>query len=277
MILQKAYDFFYKYYVVPGYDWVDTLTYGLILAFTVFYLLPKLKNLGFEIDKKFCISILPYILFGATLRELVDRGFGWYAGHSTYPQNFYFVSPTIYLTMFLITLAALLASFVLAKVLKRQYQYFFAGIGSALAFYNIALAAGNISRPETIFLVAGSMAVSLILTYGLVRRCKFDFVYREWNYTILLAHLFDASTTFVGLDFRGLVEQHVVPNLFINWLGTAAVMYPLKLLVILPALYYVDLELPGEEEKFKRRLLKIVLVVLGAGPGIRNMTLLVLG
>jgi uncharacterized membrane protein len=92
---------------------------------------------------------------------------------------------------------------------------------------------------------------------------------------VVLVHLLDASTTFVGVDLLGHVEKHVVPIFFINLFGTAAVMYPLKLLVILPALYVIDDEMKGDD--FGRRFIKFVILVLGAGPAIRNSILLVLG
>jgi uncharacterized membrane protein len=73
----------------------------------------------------------------------------------------------------------------------------------------------------------------------------------------------------------GHYEKHVVPTFFINILGTAAVMYPLKLLVLLPALYVIDDEMRDDE--FGRRFIKFVIIVLGAGPAIRNSILLLLG
>jgi len=53
------------------------------------------------------------------------------------------------------------------------------------------------------------------------------------------------------------------------------VMFPLKLLVVLPALYILDDEV--SEEEFPRRFMKFVFLILGLGPGIRNLTLLLMG
>ena len=274
-MIQALRDFFYKYYVVPGYDWVDTLTYGLLLGLAVFYLLPRLKSLGFRIDRGFCFSLLPYIIFGATTRELVDRGLGWYAGHSVYPQNFYLVSPTIYVTMFLLTLTCLLVSLKAGSILNRDYRLFFAGLGSILMLYNLILIAGNIIQPIVLAWVLLAFAGSILAAYIIIRILKLNYVFHELNYLIVAAHLFDASTTFIGVDFLGHIEQHVVPTIFINYLGTAFVMYPLKLLVLMPALYYIDRDLG--DDVFTRRMLKIVVLVLGMGPGTRNLTLMLLG
>jgi uncharacterized membrane protein len=51
-------------------------------------------------------------------------------------------------------------------------------------------------------------------------------------------------------------------------------MFPLKLLVVIPALYVIDGELRDDE--LSRRLVKFVVLVLGAGPAIRDASLVLL-
>lgn len=268
-------DFFYKYYVVPGYDWVDTLTYGIILGLAVFYLLPKLKKIGFQIDKDFGFSLIPYIILGATGRELVDQGLGWYSAHSEYPANFYLVSPTIYFTMFLFTLFWLVLSYYVGRKTGVKYTSIFAFAGSIFAGYNVSLIIPNIENPQILLWVSAALGTSLLVAYGIIKAFKFTFVWVEMNYLVIFAHLLDASSTFIGVDYLGHIEQHVLPNVFIGLTGTAAVMYPLKLMILFPALYYIDKDLAGQE--FDRKILKIVITILGLGPGIRNITLMLLG
>ena len=66
---------------------------------------------------------------------------------------------------------------------------------------------------------------------------------------IIYAHMLDASSTFIGVDWFDYCEKHVVPSCFINLVGTEAIMYPLKLLFILPVLYMVD----GSMQKTSQR------------------------
>jgi len=273
-MLEFVTDFLYRYYVVPGYNIVNTLTYGLFLGLIVFYLIPRIKRFIPRIDLNFILALVPFMVFGASMRELVDRGFGIYSGHSVYPENFYLVSPWIYFTMFFLTLAGLAISLLIQKRFKIAYPKTLFILGSILALYNIYLIVLNMKTIEPLVLVIISFILISTLLLVLVRLLKLDFMFFEKNYLVALAHIFDASTTFVGIDFYNNVEQHVVPNLFIGMFHTAAIMFPLKVLVVLPALYLIDKELSNDE--FSRRFIKLVIIIIGLGPAIRNTTLLVL-
>ncbi|MCX6695475.1 MAG: DUF63 family protein [Candidatus Altiarchaeota archaeon] len=267
-------DFFYRYYVVPGYNIVNTLTYGLFLGVTVFYLIPRMKCFIPRIDLNFVLSLVPFILYGASTRELVDHGFGLYAGHSVYPQNFYLVSPWIYFTMFFLTSSCLVFSLLLQRRFKVPYHKVMFSLGSLLFLYNLYLILSNVKSFEPLVLILVSFAVVSGLLFLSMKLFRLGFLWHERNYMVALAHLLDASTTFVGIDFYHNVEQHVVPNYFIGMLNTAAVMFPLKALVVLPALYLVDKEMKNDE--FGRRFIKLVIIIIGLGPAIRNTVLMLL-
>ena len=269
-----AVDFLYRYYVVPGYNLVNTLTYGVVLGLIVFYMIPRLRGFIPRVDLKFIVSLVPFVLFGATLRELVDRGLGVYSGYSVYPQNFFLVSPWIYFSMFFLTFVSLWVSILLERRFKFAYHKTLFCIGFVLFLYNLYLIVSNVRTLEPIFLVLVSFFIlsGLLLLFSWFLRL--DFMWHERNFLVALAHILDASTTFVGIDFYGNVEQHVVPNFFIGILHTAAVMFPLKVLVVLPALYLIDKEFSGDE--FSRRFVKLVIIVVGLGPAIRNTTLMIL-
>jgi uncharacterized membrane protein len=51
-------------------------------------------------------------------------------------------------------------------------------------------------------------------------------------------------------------------------------MYPLKIAVILPALYIIDTYV---EDKTIRNMLKLAIFILGLAPGIRNFLSLAMG
>ncbi len=84
---------------------------------------------------------------------------------------------------------------------------------------------------------------------------------------LLGSHLFDASSTMVGIDRLGYYGKHVVENYLVDLTGTGAVMYPLKLIVFIPLLYLIDSEF---DEIELRDLLKLVILVLGLSPACRN-------
>ena len=55
---------------------------------------------------------------------------------------------------------------------------------------------------------------------------------------------------------------------------SAIVMFPLKIAVILPALYIIDTYV---EDKTIRNMLKLAIFILGLAPGIRNFLSLAMG
>jgi len=65
-----------------------------------------------------------------------------------------------------------------------------------------------------------------------------------------------------------------VPTYLIDIAGTAAIMYPLKLMVILPVLYIIDGTL---DDLSLRNLIKLTLITLGLAPAVRNTLRLALG
>jgi uncharacterized membrane protein len=275
-MLDFMWDFVVKYYLTGGYNLVNTLTYGLFLGYVTFkFLIPILKPRLGRIDRSFVLMLLPFILYGSTMREMVDQELGVYAGHTLYPANWFFVSPGIYFSMFAITIFCILLGKILQRLFKVDYRLVVGLLGAALFLYNLALILPNVRHPDTFLRVCFYFILSGALVYAIKVLLKLNFLDFEGNIYIVIVHMFDASTTYVGVDFLGMYEKHVVPTFFINIFHTAAVMYPLKLLVILPALHMIDDEMKDDE--FGRRFIKFVILVLGAGPAIRNTILLILG
>lgn len=274
-MLDKVGGFLNQYFLSPGYNIVNTLTYGLLLGFIVFRLGPRLRGFIGRIDRRLLTMLAPFVVFGATMRELVDQSVGVYAGNTSFPENFMYVSPGIYFTMFFVALSAIALGKLAEKFTGSDWRNTAFGLGSLLAVYNIYLVLAGARNYEVMAQVFIFFALSLVFTYALKILFGLNFLGREANYWIIAAHLFDASTTFVGVDFLGHLEKHVVPTFFIEVTGTALVMYALKIAVLIPALYVIDDEL--KDDAFVRRFVKFVIVVLGLGPAIRNATLLLMG
>jgi uncharacterized membrane protein len=122
-------------------------------------------------------------------------------------------------------------------------------------------------------LVVGSMYIA-----PAIRRRTRDLI-RPVNVMILSGHMLDASATWVGIDFYGYSEKHRLPSFLIDATGTASVMYPLKLGFLLPALYYIDSSMgrEGRKDAHLIALVKLAVLVLGSGPGTRDVLRLALG
>ncbi|MFC2153967.1 DUF63 family protein [Candidatus Altiarchaeota archaeon] len=269
-------DFFVRYFVEPGYNWVNTPTYGLILGLAVFYLVvPLLKKLRVEIDEYFALSLLGFMFFGGTTRELVDQGWGIYPGYAVYPGNFWLVAPGIFLSMFALTVLVLTLSLALQHYRGIKYYWPMIVVGWTLFAYNLYLIVTHLGSLWPLLAITSFFLISALFVYALMRGFpQFSFLKFEYNYMVVAGHLLDASATFVGIDFMGFTEKHVLPTLLINTFGTAAIMFPLKLLFLLPALYIIDRDL--EDDTTTRRILKLVILIIGAGPGIRDTTLAIL-
>jgi len=93
------------------------------------------------------------------------------------------------------------------------------------------------------------------------------------NQGILASHFLDASATFIALSYFGYLEQHVIPRLLIPLFGPIS-MFALKIVVVIPVLYVIDRY--SDSPDFKN-FLKIVVLILGLAPGLRDLIRLAVG
>jgi uncharacterized membrane protein len=237
------------YYTLPG-----TIVYAVLFVIAVFliykYFLKKLK-----INEKFMLALLPFIILGGVMRALEDAEF--YSGYL-------FVSPGIYITVFFIALFSLLFSIQLEKYRKIKYWKTMLVIGSILLLYNIIqVMIIGIANWTAFFMIAALMLMWSAVFFPI--QYFFPKYLSKTNYLILLSHLFDASSSFVAITFFSYVEQHVLPGFLFPIFG-AWVLMLLKIIVVWPALYYID----KIEDKKLRIWLKIAVLILGLALGTRD-------
>ena len=282
-------DAFYEWFVAPmmrngWYNPVNTLVYSVILILAVFLVYKMLKRMNIHIDRNFFIAILPFIFWGSSTRVLKDAAT---AGALRMPElnAFYgspfFVTPGSYIITFSLALSVLLLSLLVQKLSRAKVPYWklMFGIGIALCAFNIYLI--PIMALEGFLMVIGIASAWTLLFFGKWKLFRTDFFKRNFkklkpekirefwtaqNAGIMSAHMLDASATFVSLAFFGYLEQHVVPRLLIGLIGPAS-MFLLKLAIVIPVLYIIDRY--AEEGDFKN-FLKIVVLILGLAPGLRD-------
>ncbi|WP_455393201.1 DUF63 family protein [[Eubacterium] cellulosolvens] len=99
------------------------------------------------------------------------------------------------------------------------------------------------------------------------------------NLILFFGHFLDASATFIAIDYYGYVEKHVLPVFLIEILDTAAIMYLLKALIIIVVVYFMDIlyKKDFQNNPMLAGLVKIAILVLGLGPGLRDVLRLGLG
>ncbi len=253
-------DFFQQYFLEPietgsGYNIVNTIAYAVILIFSLFLLIKILKRLGMKLDDRLWTDLLPWIVLGGVLRALEDIAF--------FPHTWLLITPGIYLLVF----AGAFLSLLVQRYTKLPFTHYL-GL-SLLALFGLmtVLSAKNwVSLVLTLALASG---VFMLAFYAL-RLLKIR-IFKGKNWQVLLAHTIDSSATFMAVTYLcvGSVryfEQHVVPSALFAGIGPW-VFIPIKVVVILLALWVID----KETDKEWNWMLKFTVLVLGLGPGTRDL------
>ena len=283
-------EFIYKYYIDPirygqPYNVVDTLTYALILVLGVYIFYRwfmrsrYLNRIRLTIDTPIILATLPYVVLGGLLRVVQDTGM------ITGNIQFLLVTPLIYFVLFFFTLGMIFLSRYL------QEQGYIKNFLSAYAFLGtmsvvtvaLILAAWGITRTRidlTVLFVIPLMAVAATAILWAFMRyvLAWKYVNHPLYITLIFSHMLDASATSYGIDMHpalSYVEQHVVGSNLIEWTHTAFVMFPLKLVVLFPAIYVLEMYRPEADPDFWHLAL-LAMIVVGLAPGIRDMTRMVL-
>jgi uncharacterized membrane protein len=304
-------DFLQQYFVDPiyystGYNIVNTAAYAAILVLAVFLTYKLLRTMKIKIDQRFFIGILPFIALGGILRayeDLLEAGTGHPALLNIFTmvdatgvtRNLLLVTPLIYFTIFAIALVALLVAKFAEHMTKKKMEYWKIWFAIGAVVDLAAISQLRFSSPfaflSIILITAGWVAATLLAKYVCTKKniAAGKKLFTRENMFILNVHLFEATTTFVALQFPrelGLsyFEQHVVAGFFIGQLGPAS-FFLLKLLIVPIVLYYFDKEFAGPAPKQKisldngekKTFLKIIVLILGMGPGLRNFLRLIMG
>ncbi len=265
-------DFVRRYYIDPiildtSYNPVDTLTWAIVLGLAVLGLLRLFRRLNIRIDERLVVCTIPYVLAGSSLRVIED------ADLVMPPASYLLITPLIFFLVFFVTAACLLLT---RRVLGNDFYRGYAALGLIWTAINLALLSSAGFRNAWVIAAVFSLGSALtgVLLILRLRLPWLDFLDDRFNLMILYAHMLDASSTYVGMDWFGYYEKHVVPTFLIDLVGTAAIMYPLKLLILLPLLKIIDSYI---EDPSLRNLTKLTLITLGLAPALRNTLRLALG
>ena len=248
-------------YLHPGYTTLNTVVFGIILGLVILLIIRMFRWIDKD-PKDLFIPIIPFIFFGSSARALVDNGL--------YPLTYILVTPGIYILTGLLAILTLLASVLIERKIGWDYRYIIFAVGVVMCLPNIYYT--QHINPVAALQVLGSWA--LVSAPFVLLSIKWSLLKDKFNLSVLLAHLFDASSTFIAVDYYGYGEQHVLPNALTQMVDSAIVMFPLKIAVILPALYVIDTYV---EDKTIRNMLKLAIFILGLAPGLRNFLSLSMG
>jgi uncharacterized membrane protein len=281
-VTDKILQFINTYYLDPirtdeGYNPVNTFTWAIVLGICIFGVFKLLEKLKVKITPRFIASVVPFVLAGSALRVFEDSP----AGIIHPPFTYLLITPNIYFLVFAVTIGCLWISIRLKKAgLVKDFHPIFAGLGLLWFFINLAvlLHFEKIVAAYVPVFVIGAGAGLTFIFYLVAARLKSSIFTNPLNLSILMVHLMDASSTYVGVDKLGYFEKHVLPTYLIELTGTALVMYPLKLIIFIGVLYVLDTQFEDDERSLNlKMLIKLVIIVLGLSPAARNTIRMMLG
>jgi len=241
-------EFIYKYYIDPirygqPYTLIDTITYAVILIASVYLVYRGLRRTGIDIDQEFVLATIPYVVFGGLLRVVQDTGM------ITSAFQYLLITPIIFFVIFLYTILLLFTGRLLEKAgyISRYSRFYgWAGVATCIVTAAVLIGFGLFETRVALDVVAvilamtaaSTLAVWAFLKYVL----KWDYVSNPLYQLLIIGHMLDASATSYGIELHTLtyVEQHVVGANLIEWTGTAFAMFPLKLVVVIPAIYILE-------------------------------------
>ena len=260
--MNPIYDFIKKYYIdsivyKQGYNPVNTLTFAVILLIVVVFLYRFLRRY-IEFDFKFVAGNIPFVILGSSARIIEDAGF------LKPPISYIFMTPFIYILIFAIAFPTLMLSI---KLKKEDYWKYYAATGGLLSLICLAILFGSLEIVNAwLFPAVVFFAIILTLTYQVVFKTMYPAMNNRLSKTVFFSHMVDGFATFLGIQFLGYWELHVLPRLLIDIFGPW-IMVVAKLVVFVLVLYVLDSV--DEDENF-RNFIKFILVVLGLAPGVRD-------
>jgi uncharacterized membrane protein len=276
-------EFLYKYYIDPirygqAYTLVDTLTYALILIVSVYLVYRGLRRYKIAIDDELVLATMPFVVLGGLLRVVEDTGM------LTSDFRFLLITPLIFFTIFVVAAVALFAGKLAENAgLVDRYSRVYAGVGiiaciaAGAALVWFGLTETRIALDVLVAILGLASVTSLALWAFLVYGAKWDYASNILYKLLIFGHMLDASATSYGIDIHPVhyVEQHVVGSNLIEATGTAFSMFLLKIAVIIPAIYILEMyKKEGNSDLW--HLILLAMIVVGMAPGIRDMVRMVL-
>ena len=251
-----------KHFTAPlqydGFNIYNTLVYTLILVLGLYGTIRLFKFLDIQIDRRFYSFLAPLIFLGTSLNVLKILGeltSPWFSSVGVYGIIYFLLIGTIFFGK-------------LVEKISVPYFYFPMLISvffSILTFAKLLKFEWNFMPAAGILATSGVLVLCICLSLNHV---GFYFVKDKINASIIFSHMLDASATFIGIAIFGFTEQVLLTKALIS--DYPVLIFPLKLGILLPVLYFVD----KIEDRTGKDVIKAVLLTLGLAPGLRNAFLI---
>jgi len=289
----------------PGYTLVSEVGYMLLLLLGIGGVVLLLRRLDFMTERRDVWALLPFVFFGGALRVVEDANDktipeGGADVLIAYPLNSLLISPVIYVTVFLVTLAAVVGTVWAARRGHLDgYHRPLATIGTALLVGTLALLAWTAAtKPYASFHPAMTALTLTAATLG--AGATWWLVERYWPAAtsgtgmlgplVIWGHAVDGAANVIGiswgqelgLPYGDMGAKHpanqavidltgsVLPESITSFTGTVWPFFPLKLAVAAAAVWLFNDEIIDENPRYALLMLLAILAV-GLGPGSRDM------
>jgi uncharacterized membrane protein len=261
------------------YTVLQTLLYALLVLAGLYILYRWLNKTNIKIETPLILTGVSYIVLGGILRVIEDTGM------VPEPWWILLVTPQVYILTAIFAAVMLFISYELQKkkvVVSYTTPFMLGGIIPSLAAFGFLVwfgfaRADNVDLAAGIFvlLIAAGAAAGLwaLLRYAF----RWDYVNDPMYLVLLAGQMLDASATSYALAYKGYIEQHVLGGTLIELTGTPYVMFALKIIVLIPAIWIL--------EKFRKEkgmeniwhLVLLAMIIVGLAPGLRDVLRMVLG
>ena len=254
------------------YNPVNTLLFALIFAGGVYLIYEQLiKRFKLKMNRNFLFAASMWAFFAMSIRLLYDTG---------YTKSVLFITPYVTVIDFALAVGFLIVALYIEKKKKIDYWKTWGMSGALLGL--VLLSLSPLNNWSGFVKVVALWAVSFIILIWAKK--IFPKFFTWWNIGVLQTHMMDAAGSFIGITFFAFSEEHVVGRTLMAFAESAGmtvygsgswIMYPLKLIVLIPILYYLD---RYSENMQETKYIKTILFVLGFAIGLRNaFNILILG
>ena len=250
------------------YNVYNTIAFAVIALLAVWIIYKLLNRFGVKTDGKFYWAIIPFVFLGSFVRVLVDARvlprsvdlLGW----TVYP----FVTPVVYVLVFAVVIAALLLSI---KLAGEQWHGLFSKVGwllSAVALLPL------IPLFKNFWLFAGIVGITAVVWY-VARIAAKKWKLSSMDRLVVMAQGLDGAATFVGVQFGGYSEQHVLGNAIFSAFGGPWAFLAIKVLFAFIVVWALRRELKENENQYA--YVALLITIFGLAPGTRDALRLLAG
>ncbi|HET7322987.1 MAG TPA: DUF63 family protein [Halococcus sp.] len=286
----------------PGYTLVSEAGYAIILLFMLAGVLLLVRRLGIGTNQKIFFALIPFVFFGGALRAVEDANDAIPTGVAaaiSYPANALIISPVIYITVFVVTLVALLVSLWLSRRgVVENYEPVLAGFGTLalcitlayLVFLAVTTRFLDFYPQMLVFTLGIASAIALGVYYAIGRFAPA--LHAGTGYiglAILWAQAIDGVANVLASDWAlaiGLPFQYsakhpvnriivgftelVFPPSVIQTIGDSWPFLVVKIVLAVGVIWLFDEDIFEESPRYAY-LLMLAILVVGLGPGTRDM------